>query len=592
MQNSAIDVQAEKPCHNCRRRRLKCDRSLPTCVKCSRTGQACLGYGKLFLWNQGVASRGRMMGKTFPILQPQCGTQYTLAGPRGLAYTAPSSHFHLHAPLLDPVFGDIDYTSRQYLFHFASSLSSDMVISSADSANPFCRLIPLAREHPILLHAIVANAALNISCLHQRSNGTLDLDTFLPSQPQPQWHMDISDPSARAKVDALSAKHRALVLLRHDLEKIHSTTSAKLTLKLNLNCNDVGDIDMDLIITVVHLFITFDLIDVDECEWKPHVQGAIRLISCLQSFEGGSRRYSPLADIRDSIMSDCLTYYILGSTLLRTPTLQNPFIPPPAENSSRTSNSPSIIESLTRAETNSYLSLPTPLLQILFHACELANHVSISLSSGSLVNAPGEEEYQSMLATARSLLGQVSSFDVVSWAEGLECSSSPERRQSRIHTALAHQAAVRIYIIRSVDGLPHPVSSPPTTNPNLGLLHSSTSLDEDPSTLVHTIVSNLNHVDISDPLFKATCWPTFIAGAETDDPVYREWAVERLREFWALIPWGYIRTAVEVMRMSWAVRDGDGNADELGAGNVAKVGRRGRGWIQGLKALERDWLIA
>jgi hypothetical protein len=97
------------------------------------------------------------------------------------------------------------------------------------------------------------------------------------------------------------------VLLRHDLDKIHAT-STHTNLGLNLNKpNPIGDIDMDLIITVVHLFITFDLIDVDECEWKPHVQGAIRLISCLQSFEGGNKKYSPLADIRDSIMSDCLT---------------------------------------------------------------------------------------------------------------------------------------------------------------------------------------------------------------------------------------------------------------------------------------------
>ncbi|KAL3441851.1 fungal-specific transcription factor domain-containing protein [Aspergillus insuetus] len=581
MQNSAITVQqAEKPCHNCRRRRLKCDRSLPACTKCAQTGQECLGYGKLFLWNRGVASRGRMMGKTFPI--PQCETQYTLAGRRGLEYTAAPSH--LHAPLLDPVFGDINYTWRQYLFHFASSLSSDMVISSVDSANPFCRLIPLAREHPILLHAIVANAALNIACLHQRSNGTLDLDTFYPSPPQSQWHTDISDPSARAKIDALSAKHRALVLLRHDLEKIHSTTSNP-----NLNPMGIGDIDMDLIITVVHLFITFNLIDVDECEWKPHVQGAIRLISCLQSFEGNNRKYSPLADIRDSIMSDCLTYYILGSTLLRTPTLQNPFISP--QNCG--SNSASIIESLTRAESNSYLSLPTPLLQILFQACELANRVSISSSSNSLGQASEEEQedYQlNLLATAQSLLDQVHSFDVVSWAESLECFSSPERRMSRIHTALAHQAAVRIYIIRSVDGLPHPVSSPPTTNTTPDHLDSSNPFDEDPSSLVHTIISHLSLVGPADPMFKATCWPTFIAGAETDDPVYREWAVERLREFWTLIPWGYIRTAVEVMRMSWAVRDGD--PDGGGGGTGGRERARARGWIQGLKALERDWLIA
>jgi hypothetical protein len=64
--------------------------------------------------------------------------------------------------------------------------------------------------------------------------------------------------------------------------------------------------------------------------------------------------------------------------------------------------------------------------------------------------------------------------------------------------------------------------------------------------------------------------------------VYREWAVSRLHEFCALIPWGYIRTVVEVMRMSWVVRDGNEGGGE----------GRGTGWIQGLKALERDWLIA
>jgi hypothetical protein len=111
MQSSAITATAKKPCHNCRRRRLKCDRSLPACTKCSRTGQACLGYGKLFLWNQGVASRGKMMGKTFPT-QP---VGQNAVADLGLGnYFAPT---HLHASLVDPVFGDMGYTSRQYLSH-------------------------------------------------------------------------------------------------------------------------------------------------------------------------------------------------------------------------------------------------------------------------------------------------------------------------------------------------------------------------------------------------------------------------------------------------------------------------------------------
>jgi len=53
-------------CYTCRRRRVKCDRQLPLCAKCERTKLECLGYRKPLVWNKGVASRGKMMGKTFP----------------------------------------------------------------------------------------------------------------------------------------------------------------------------------------------------------------------------------------------------------------------------------------------------------------------------------------------------------------------------------------------------------------------------------------------------------------------------------------------------------------------------------------------
>lgn len=62
---TAMSGSQAKPCHNCKRRRLRCDRSVPACLKCTRSGQECLGYGKLFVWAQGIASRGKMMGRSF-----------------------------------------------------------------------------------------------------------------------------------------------------------------------------------------------------------------------------------------------------------------------------------------------------------------------------------------------------------------------------------------------------------------------------------------------------------------------------------------------------------------------------------------------
>lgn len=57
--------RSETPCWTCRRRRVQCDGVLPTCRKCHKAGKECLGYKRPLVWNTGVASRGKMMGKTF-----------------------------------------------------------------------------------------------------------------------------------------------------------------------------------------------------------------------------------------------------------------------------------------------------------------------------------------------------------------------------------------------------------------------------------------------------------------------------------------------------------------------------------------------
>jgi hypothetical protein len=159
-----------------------------------------------------------------------------------------------------------------------------MVISDITDANPFRNLIPFAKDHPILLYAIVANAALHVSCLHRRGldpHKTADLSIESSSN----MLRNAVGPS-NAMIDALSAKHKALILLRRALEDIHN-------------------IDAYLVVTIVHLLITFELIGPGEGEWMAHVQGAMRLISYLQTLELCDA--SPLAITRASITSDCLT---------------------------------------------------------------------------------------------------------------------------------------------------------------------------------------------------------------------------------------------------------------------------------------------
>ena len=154
-----------KPCHNCRRRRLRCDRSWPTCHKCAVSGQECLGYGKVFVWTQGIDSQGNVNpppgrripddgdvsgssslsvspsppgqqpghGLPRPQPRPDPSDQHPLAqlvqqareqaAQQMNRQQSPQADSPLQPPgaLTDPLFQDLDRTSRYYLSHCQST---------------------------------------------------------------------------------------------------------------------------------------------------------------------------------------------------------------------------------------------------------------------------------------------------------------------------------------------------------------------------------------------------------------------------------------------------------------------------------------
>lgn len=202
-----------KKCWNCRRRRLKCDGSLPHCAKCQAMGTQCLGYGELVTWVGGIASRGHMKDNTFqvppspplpPTLRRKSGTHRTLqfvsrvVGPDGslqavrrpLPTTAPitSSAQVMHMTsmpraLTDPILQDLDRDSRELVVYCESTViypSREMLTHSQfsgytdhhticshimmlDIQNPYRGLIPLVHGSKALENAILAVAACHIS---------------------------------------------------------------------------------------------------------------------------------------------------------------------------------------------------------------------------------------------------------------------------------------------------------------------------------------------------------------------------------------------------------------------------------------------
>ncbi|BAE60970.1 unnamed protein product [Aspergillus oryzae RIB40] len=126
-----------KGCYTCRRRRIICDNGLPTCRKCRDAGKECLGYQKPLVWVKGgVASRGKMMGRSFDDVAqntsdrsseddsnaaadpppPEVGAQ----GQDSLdTETSISVVDHVPTPrgMVDPLFKDMDSVSRFYISH-------------------------------------------------------------------------------------------------------------------------------------------------------------------------------------------------------------------------------------------------------------------------------------------------------------------------------------------------------------------------------------------------------------------------------------------------------------------------------------------
>lgn len=317
-----------KPCHNCRRSRLRCDESLPTCNKCLRNGEECLGYQKFFSWVNGVASRGKMVGKSFdnakrtkkiketpaPVnLQDERFEETSLT----VAPKTPIIGQHI-MPLTrfmsDPLFQDLDQNSRFFLSYCKSTclvsfprkadilclellLSSttvdthvckDLVIYDKPYQNHYRDLLPFTREYKSLLHVILATSALHFSNALERhhtiSTAELSSDLAVTEKSSGSINPLVASPQGVYHY-ALIAKQRALRLL-------------------SLELRDPTQTNIMVTLACVLLFIDLELIDSGKNNWRPHVEGSRMLMEHLASVQ--DIRAVPTGFLMDSLISGCL----------------------------------------------------------------------------------------------------------------------------------------------------------------------------------------------------------------------------------------------------------------------------------------------
>ncbi|KAE8152384.1 hypothetical protein BDV25DRAFT_170516 [Aspergillus avenaceus] len=133
-------------CYNCSQRRINCDRGTPACQKCLKKGIQCWGLGVRYRFTNGVASRGKLAGKTVPV--------NTVDGDTIMG----NGVLHSMSIPLDHVGG-----RERFLFrYFAENVSPAMVAidSIANGYRDF--ILPLSDQDATVRNATMAAAASHL----------------------------------------------------------------------------------------------------------------------------------------------------------------------------------------------------------------------------------------------------------------------------------------------------------------------------------------------------------------------------------------------------------------------------------------------
>ncbi|KAE8372604.1 fungal-specific transcription factor domain-containing protein [Aspergillus bertholletiae] len=612
-----------KGCYTCRRRRIICDNGLPTCRKCRDAGKECLGYQKPLVWVKGgVASRGKMMGRSFddvaqsfPDPSSDDGSPSAVDPPPSAvdaqdrldtgSYDVPQTsvfddapdaaqwenNFDLIAPetklpvvdlvptprgMVDPLFKDMDPMSRFYISHFHRNVV-DCLAFYSNVRNPYRDLTALVGDSPVLAHALATTGALHYALLASRdfsptpwlSDGA-SVTGALPS-PQDVEKAVISSmsrrPSSKFYEQFLKLKQRTLRQLSLDLQD---------PLKQNDNRT----------LAVIMVLALVDAIESGDGAWKYHLEGAKKLLKRRQSKSPSSPTQHMIDWLDAFVLDGCLVMQVMGATLARPGSLSKPFY-----------SSDMGPETLRRLEETAWIGCPAYLLEVIFFVHEgwcvdpdpstdppAMNYSSAFLPKGS----------NPLLQPPTALLQHIQAFNPVAWAE--EMQSFLYLPDLTVRTALATiwRAAVYLYTSR-VLSRPRAHGRAKSTIPGLPPDHKA---------ITNLLIQQIPLIPVADDHYKCLIWPTFIAGAECTDPSHRPILLQTLSGIYYDVTSVNVRNAGWVLSLMWQKRDArraqqqqqqqQQHGDDLFSSFVHNEDDDGGDdfdWIQELDDSRIDWLF-
>ncbi|KAK1674243.1 putative Zn(II)2Cys6 transcription factor [Colletotrichum godetiae] len=169
--DSTVETPAKqlKGCANCERRRIRCDRRRPQCVKCDKKGLACPGYDRRLRWVEGVAARGHLRGQTIPTRpssedKTASREDHSRAVIPGRFELDERKNSALTVAILNPLIVqagracDHPDSIRVFMDYYRRNLAGLMVWMDSDENHYRTQVVPLAVNQPAIGFAIMAFA--------------------------------------------------------------------------------------------------------------------------------------------------------------------------------------------------------------------------------------------------------------------------------------------------------------------------------------------------------------------------------------------------------------------------------------------------
>ncbi|KLJ11191.1 hypothetical protein EMPG_13522 [Blastomyces silverae] len=607
---AACQTFSRSPCYTCRRRRVTCDRRLPTCQKCNKAQKACLGYKKPLTWVQGIASRGKMMGLTFDdITANKSPPAYSVNGIIGPEENESAEAF----PFGRCGFGPVNDASQVLpgnpgsFESWPSSLSvrdangleecqkADMALSEWDSSDQrrkdeiechsripltlidplfqgldkisryyltyfdrkFCKLmvlIEVPHKNPYRRLIQMVNVSSGV-CAAMAAIGACHHLHVLHYSDQRALDNHYLKSKGRSLEDgeqfARSPNPKVRVAYQHLLLLKHRTLC-----QLEQNLSNPKTRGEDASIATALLLMVLDMVESGRGTWKLHVEGAKRL---LQS------RFSPLGEKDDEdgpsrvpcaaydsfnmfLAGSCMTFDIMGSTLTPSGSWSEPA-------SSQLITSPNL---LSDTEKEVWLGCPGSLLRIILYISSLRH-----AGSSSQTLAPKVD-----LST---ILSQINAFDPERWTREIYHSMYAGTEYPLPDHHFSKESS---YWRPPVLGSPEPAESNSPLSDSDALFHLASAYKititlyairillhpspEECTFFAEQVTTVLTHISLIPPsseLFKSILWPTFIAGAECRCPEQRAWFRDKLDHMWRQCWTVNIREAMRVLDAIWRRED-------------------------------------